>query len=264
LFTNSQVAGSWPELVDRLERCGTWARWALVEPALLMVGGPSGLPAALARGVDRDSADALLGALIRLAAADGGDEQDAVLVVLHALADGAAALARQVAHRTADSLSVVVGELTCQIRAFPWRRRTRAYAANLLADTKHQLWVGELRPLGTGHHPEQARPVDPLTWPGLRLDRAAPVDPAGQSQAELLDLLVWAAGAGVAPVIWSCCGTGSPGRGPPVRRSSRPTWVWTSGRCGAAAAARSSRCATAVRTIWPRWREHLACVGPSG
>jgi len=200
LFTNSQVAGSWPELVDRLERCGTWARWALVEPALLMVGGPGGLPAALARGVDRDSADALLGALIRLAAADGGDEQDAVLVVLHALADGAAALARQVAHRTADSLSVVVGELTCQIRAFPWRRRTRAYAANLLADTKHQLWVGELRPLGTGHHPAQARPVDPLTWPGLRLDRAAPVDPAGQSQAELLDLLVWAAGAGVAPV----------------------------------------------------------------
>ncbi len=200
MFTNSQVAGSWPELVGRLERCGTWARWVQVEPALAMVGRPGGLPAALARGVDRQTADALLGALIRLAAADGGDEQDAVLVVLHALAEGAAALAGQVSHRSADSLSVVVGELTCQIRAFPWRRRTRAYAANLLADTKHQLWVGELRPLGTGHHPAEARPVDPLTWPDLRLDQAAPVDAAGQSEAELLDLLVWAAGAGVAPV----------------------------------------------------------------
>lgn len=200
MFTNSQVAGSWAELVGRLERCGTWARWVQVEPALAMVGGPGGLSAGLAPGVDRQTADALLGALIRLAAADGGDEQDAVLVVLHALAEGAAALAGQVAHRTADSLSVVVGELTCQIRTFPWRRRTRAYAANLLADTKHQLWVGELRPLGTGHHPAQARPVDPLMWPDLRLDQTAPVDAAGQSQAELLDLLVWAAGAGVAPV----------------------------------------------------------------
>ena len=200
MFINSQVAGSWPELVVRLERCDTWARWGQVEPALTMVGGPASLPAALARGVDRDCADAVLGALVRLAAADGGDEQDAVLLVLHALAEGAAALAGQVAHRTVDSLSVVVGELTCQIRSFPWRRRTRAYAANLLADTKHQLWVGELRPSGTGHHPEQARPVDPLTWPGLRPDRAAAVDPVGQSQTELLDLLVWAAGAGVAPV----------------------------------------------------------------
>ena len=200
MFTNSQVAGSWPELVDRLESCGTWARWGQVEPALTMVCGLASLPAALARGVDRDCADALLGALVRLAAADGGDEQDAVLVVLHALAEGAAALARQVAHRTADSLSVVVGELTCQIRSFPWRRRTRAYASNLLADTKHQLWVGELRPLGTGHHPEQARPVDPLTWPGLRPDRAVAGGGAQQSHVELLDLLVWAAGAGVAPV----------------------------------------------------------------
>ncbi len=42
--------------------------------------------------------------------------------------------------------------------------------------------------------------MDPLTWPGHRLDQTAPVDAAGQSQAELLDLLVWAAGAGVAPV----------------------------------------------------------------
>ena len=200
MFTNHQVAGSWPELVGRLERRGTWASWVQVEPALAMVGGPAGLPAALAKGVDPQTADALLGALIRLAASDGGDEQDAVLVVLHALADGAAALAGQVAHRSADSLSLVVGELTCQIRAFPWRRRTRAYAANLLTDTKHQLWVGELRPPGSGHHSAEARPVDPLTWPDLRMDRTDQVGGAGQSQAELIDLLVWAASAGVAPV----------------------------------------------------------------
>ena len=201
VFTNSDVAGSWTDLVARLERRGGWARWVAAEPALAMVDGPAGLSAALAPGVGPRTADALLGALVRLAAVDGGDEQDAVLMVLHMLAEGAGALAASLAHRTADSLAMVVGELTCQIRSFPWRRRTRAYAANLLADTKHELWVGELRPPGTGHHPDQARPVDPLAWPHLRLDRAA-ADPAGGSEpgrVELVDLLVWAAAAGVAP-----------------------------------------------------------------
>lgn len=200
MFKNCDVAGSWPELVGRLKRSGSWDRWVRMEPALAMVDGPAGLSVALAPGVDQQVADALLGALIRLAAADGGGDQDAVLVVLHALAPGAGALAAQLSHRSADSLALVVGELTCQIRAFPWRRRTRAYAANLLADTKHQLWVGELRPLGTGHHPAEARPVDPLVWPELRFAAAAPVGGAEQSRLELIDLLTWAAGAGVAPV----------------------------------------------------------------
>jgi hypothetical protein len=199
VFRNCEVAGSWPELVGRLERCGRWERWVQAEPALAMVAGPAGLSAALAPGVDPRTADALLGALIRLAAVDGGGDQDAVLVVLHALAEGAGALAAQLAYRCADGLAVVVAELTCQIRAFPWRRRTRAYAANLLADTKHQLWVGELRPPGTGHHPAEARPVDPLTWPELKLRPASLGGGAEQSQLELVDLLVWAAGAGVAP-----------------------------------------------------------------
>ena len=217
MFKNCDVAGSWPELAARLERCGTWGRWVQVEPALAMVDGPAGLSAALAPGVDPRTADALLGALIRLAAADGGGDQDAVLVVLHALADGAGALAGQLAHRSADSLTLVVGELTCQIRAFPWRRRTRAYAANLLADTKHELWVGELRPPRSGHHPAEARPVDPLTWPELQLRPAELGGGAEQSQLELIDLLVWAAGAGVAPagdlaLLWDrVAGSGMPG-----------------------------------------------------
>ena len=199
VFRNREVAGSWPELVDRLERQGTWVRWAAAEPVLATVGGPAGLAAALAPGAKAATADALLGGLVRLAAVDGGDEQDAVLVVLHALAEGAAALAGR-AQRSADSLAVVVGELTCQIRAFPWRRRTRAYAANLLADTRHQLWIGELRPVGWGDHPDQAQLVNPLTWIHHRLDPALLAGGTEDRPMELAGLLSWAAAAGVAPV----------------------------------------------------------------
>ena len=221
VFRNREVAGSWPELVDRLERQGTWARWAAAEPVLATVGGPAGLSAALTPGAKAATADALLGGLVRLAAADGGDDQDAVLVVLHALAEGAAALARS-AQRRADSLAVVVGELTCQIRAFPWRRRTRAYAANLLADTRHQLWIGELRPVGWGDHPDQAQLVNPLTWIQHELDPAGVAGGTDDRSMELAQLLAWAAAAGVAPVadlklLWDrVCQAGMADHRPPA------------------------------------------------
>ena len=82
-------------------------------------------------------------------------------------------------------MGVVLGELTCQIRAYPWRRRTRAFAAGLLLDTQHVLWRGELRP--------------------AREDLYDPMDPPPSAERliieddepELIDFLTWAAANGV-------------------------------------------------------------------
>jgi DNA-directed RNA polymerase specialized sigma24 family protein len=88
-------------------------------------------------------------------------------------------------------LLLVVGQLTVQIRTFPWRRRTRAYAANLLLDTKAALWR-ELRPdrrRGVEHREILVDPLDHQQVTRL-LDSAAPdADPEG---LRLTDVLVWA------------------------------------------------------------------------
>ena len=83
-------AGSWPELTDRLDAAAAMTRWAVREPVLGSWTSVRALPAALAAGTDRDRADAVLGALVRCAARDGGDDPDAALVVLHLLRHGRA------------------------------------------------------------------------------------------------------------------------------------------------------------------------------
>lgn len=199
-----EVAGSWTGLMDRLAGRDAWAAWTRAEPALSVVAGAAGLRQVLARGGDRDVGDAVLGALVRLAAADGGDDADAVLLVLHLLEDGARSLAAKIGHRTRDGLAVVLGELTCQVRRFPWRRRTRAYAANLLLDTKHALWVGEFRPLAANGRPDDAQPIDPaaLLTPALLVDRWRELAVLDQhddtNRLDLPDLLRWAEQRGVA------------------------------------------------------------------
>lgn len=193
-----EVVGSWSGLMDHLDARGAWAAWSEAETALQVVPGPAELPRLLRCGGDRAAGDRVLGALVRIAAFDGGGDADAVLLVLHLLGNGVRALANKIAYRTRDSLAVVVGELTCQIRMFPWRRRTRSYAANLLLDTKHALWTGEYRPVGDGSHPDDAQLVAPscragVTWPVL-----AVVDRHDANDLDLADLFTWAAARGVA------------------------------------------------------------------
>ncbi len=202
MFKRGDVAGSWPELVQRVESRGSWRRWAAAEPELARLAGPAQLPTLVRPGCDAAAADALIGALLRWAAADGGGDPDAVLILLHVLSEGAVALARTVAYREVDGLPLVVSELTCQIRSFPWRRRTRAYAANLLLDTRRALSAGELRPSGDRFQPEGAVPVDPaqLTDPGWLGSRIrSGTDSAAHAELDLADLFTWAADRGVAP-----------------------------------------------------------------
>lgn len=163
--------------------------WAGGRPGLAGIGSVAGLPAAVSGG---GNADDVWWALVQVAAADGGDDPDAVLVLLHLLADGAAALAGKFAHRTDQALPMVVAELTCQIRSFPWRRRTRAIAAGLLLDTKHALWHGEFRPVEDGRA-NDAVLIDPTRW----VELLGEPDACAAPEIELVDVLVWAAGRGI-------------------------------------------------------------------
>ena len=194
MFHDNRFAGSWPDLVARLDAAGTVRRWAAAEPALTGLTGIEHITAVTAKGADPDRADEVVGALVRLAAGDGGDDADAVLLLLHLLSDGVLALAGRMPGPP-DLVPVIVAELTCQIRSFPWRRRTRAYAANLLLDTKHVLWR-------EGAHHRAGNPEE-LTAPA-QLPGARPGDPRQRwgrddEDLDLIDVLMWAARTGVAP-----------------------------------------------------------------
>jgi hypothetical protein len=92
-----------------------------------------------------DRTDAILAALVRLAAVDGGRDDDALLLTLHLLSGMVWATVAELRDLSPDIVAVVVGELACQIRRYPWRRRPRAVAANLRAETRRAV-LAEFRP----------------------------------------------------------------------------------------------------------------------
>lgn len=191
MFCDDSLAGSWSALTARLDATDALHRWSVMEPALDGLGCVGELTVVLRRGADADRADEVMGALVRSAARDGGDDADAVQLLLHLLSDGVLALAHRM-RGPGDLVPVIVAELTCRIRSFPWRRRTRAYAKNLLLDTKNVLWRE-----GAPHRassPEELTPPHCGDWPDTDPDRAT-----GDDDLDLIDFLMWAARTGVAP-----------------------------------------------------------------
>ena len=193
MFTDPTIAGNWPTLVERLDRTHRPRTWAAQATALKDLQSVADLPALVARPTDPAHADQVIGALVRLAAADGADDPDALLVLLHLLSAGVHTLAAKLGHLSDEIVTVVVGELTCQIRRYPWRRRTRAYASNLLLNTKQALLRGELRP-GLPDQPMLVL-IDPHD--ALRLVDTAQHD---RDDVDVVDLLLWAGGHGIAPL----------------------------------------------------------------
>lgn len=128
------------EELEQLVNGRVWASWVTIEPDLATVGSLADLDAK--RGLASDPA---LGALVRLAAANGPDDQLAAIAVVHQLEGGLKRLCSRLRDLSDDIEAIVVGELWRQIRTFPWQRRTRAYAANLLLDTKAAV-LRELQP----------------------------------------------------------------------------------------------------------------------
>jgi hypothetical protein len=193
------IGVTWGRLAERLDGADALSGWAAAEPDLAGVGSVAGLTGVVCYGADPDRVDAVFGALVRLAAADGGDQADAVLVLLHLLGPGAGVLARGLRDLSPDIDVLVVGELALQIRGFPWRRRGRAYAASLLLDARRAL-LRELRPDRGREVGGRVMPVEHgslLRRYGPRLMRDAVPDRSGDGQDVRGAVLAWALRAGL-------------------------------------------------------------------
>ena len=186
----------WASWTDRL--LGRLEDWAELEPDLAGLGSLTELAGVVHEPGEPSRADAILGALVRIAAQDGGDDRDAALVVAHLLANGTRRMAFQLRDLSADIDTIVAGQLWLQIREFPCRRRTRAFAKNILLDTKRAV-LAELRPYRDSYGQDRVLPVDfSLDAPGpapswlSRVLSQSFLDPQDQPDVYLADVLEWA------------------------------------------------------------------------
>lgn len=204
MFACDGIAGSWDALVERLERSDAVARWARAEPALQGVGAVADLTALTAEGSDR--ADGVLAALVRTGSARGGNELDAVALVLHLLSPGATRMAAELTDLHPRALQLVVGALTVAVRSYGdvglrgAGAPRRSVAANLLRTARRAV-LRELRPHCT---PKRPRDTDVLIDPTNAASRDAVFDRpmSGPGDAEddldLGDVLRWAERCGIA------------------------------------------------------------------
>jgi hypothetical protein len=139
-----QLGQGWQELTERVERSGRWPWWVAAEPALASAGSFDEVAAIVSDRAHPQRADVLLAGLVRLGAVDGGNDQDAAWAVALLLTNGSARLARQLKGLSPSMDQMVAGQVWLQIREFPWHKRRRAIAANILLDARRAV----LRDLG--------------------------------------------------------------------------------------------------------------------
>lgn len=169
-----------------------WEDWRTAEPELQRLGCLEEL-----RELRGAEADQMLGALLRLAARDGSDEQLAATAVAHQMDSGMRKLAYSLRDMADDIDPLVMGTLWMEIRCFPWRRRSRSYATNLLWDTRSSV-MRVLLPSRTGSGYDPVVLVDPQspTTPLASAESSAfgvpGVGSPEESRAELQELLDWA------------------------------------------------------------------------
>src|SRR3954447_5938825 len=192
MFYDPTIVGSWPVLAARLDDDAVLARWAEAEPELAGLTTIANLLAVWSSDGRGDRTNVVLAALVRLAAVDGGRDDDALLLTLHLLSGLVWTMAAQLRDLSPNIITLVVGELACQIRRYPWRRRPRAVAANLRAETRRAV-LAELRPRNR-RHPERG---ELLTVDGdvPRLVQATACD--DREDLDVADLLQWAVRSGV-------------------------------------------------------------------
>lgn len=177
----------WKTLSGRLDAADALQRWAASELELGRFGCMSELAAVVHRG-DPERADAIVGALVRMAAA--GRDPDSVLVLLHLLAPGARRLAQQLNDLSADIELLVVGELALQIQESGRRQGTRAHAAGLLFAVRRAL-LRELLPYQGRGRVQRVVVMDPVRL--AELQRSLESGEAVHCGAAPLDVvLAWA------------------------------------------------------------------------
>jgi hypothetical protein len=191
-----------PALEERVERSGRWSSWVAAETALAALNGLDEVVAIVEGRGDPGRTDALLAALVRLGAVDGGNDQDAAQAVALLLTNGAGRLARQLGSLSDDIEEMVAGQVWLQIREFPSRRLRRSIAQNILMDARRAV----LRDLGVDTAKRRRRlVVIPVDNPAVGVANARRSgtfvnhDPGVglDDELTLLAVLEWAIGKGV-------------------------------------------------------------------
>src|SRR3954469_23126289 len=101
MFYDPTIVGSWPALAARLDDNAVLARWAKAEPALAGFTTVAELLAVWSEDCGSVCTDVVLAALVRLAAVDGGRDDDALLLTLHLLSGLVWTMAAQLSDLTA-------------------------------------------------------------------------------------------------------------------------------------------------------------------
>lgn len=186
-----------PDELNEQDEGPVWARWIEVKPELAVFAQLDDLHAL--RGLDNDPP---LGALVRLAARDGGDDPLAAVALAHQIERDARHLMHSLRDLDDNIDAFVMSALWVQIRCFPWRRRSRAYAANLMRDTRASVletFGQRRRPGGPGSCvlvDPQSPLADWLSTPEVGCG-CEPTSSCEQATIELVAVLEWALATGV-------------------------------------------------------------------
>ena len=117
-------AGVTPRELDSLVGGERWRAWCRARPELAAFES-----LATIRRLRGTAEDQALGALLWLAATDGGDDQLAAVAVLHQLGGSVRVIARHFWHAAeGEAEGIVAGAMWEQIRAYDWRERTGRHA----------------------------------------------------------------------------------------------------------------------------------------
>ncbi|WP_430787117.1 hypothetical protein [Actinoplanes sp. G11-F43] len=186
-----RMEAEWQALVVSRTAGAALTRWAATEPALAPFTDLQAVRTATEDRLDKDRSDEILAALARLAARDGGDDELAARVLLQLMLAGAVRLIRRITAVTGDPVEAeadVLTELSTLIRTYPWRRRPKRIAANLLLDCQQRLSRAARRDQGSV--PVGLLPVDE-NEPDPRAEHEA------GERVEVIDLFLWARRTGV-------------------------------------------------------------------
>jgi hypothetical protein len=152
-------AGITPRELDELVDAERWNQWCLAEPDLAALGSLENI-----RVLRGEAEDQALGALLRLAAKDGRDDQLAAVAVLHQLGWSVRTIARHFWHvADGDADGIVAGAMWEQIRAYDWRARTHRHAAALHHATRKSVRSVLLRD-DSRWQSRGVVPLDPQSW----------------------------------------------------------------------------------------------------
>ena len=173
------------ELAERV-RGDTWRAWVEVEPSLGRLNSWPEL-----RELRGTEADQLLGALIRLAAKDGGDDELAARAVAHQVNTEIVGVAIEFSDLGPEVDQVVMASLWLEIRTFPWRRRTRAYATSLRYNTRQSALDYLLQPAADRRRLVSCDPVELIRGTAATAHPEHEISADDAARGELVDYLRW-------------------------------------------------------------------------